>query len=389
MLKSITLENYKTYIKKTKVDFSASQYKFLEKENTKDGILKGALFVGENASGKTTLLQAISLLFELLNGDSSPSFTNLISFYSDKPSFSVDYEFLIQSVPVIYSLEIDRDGITSESLRKDDKVILERRKNQIKYIAFDEERRRTINQEKIASSLPFARKLYFDTRFFDDKILNAWFESIANSVFVDCINQQNAASSTVHEEINYRRYFDKYGTSEVNNILKEIQYDQDLIFATETPKVKNRIRFQSSSKFVSFRKKNTGLYIPEWFESTGNRALMNILPPILHAIKHNSILIINEFSSGLYNDLEKSLIRYFFQKSKKSQLFFTTHSTNILSNSILRPDQEYSIRFDYEKGGSQVNRFSDQSPREAQNIEKMYLNGVFDDVPNYNKNFSA
>lgn len=98
------------------------------------------------------------------------------------------------------------------------------------------------------------------------------------------------------------------------------------------------------------------------------------------------MLIVDEFSSGFHNELEECLVKYFYHYSNNSQLFLVTHSTNILNNSIVRPDQVYSVRFDG-KNGSVIKRFSDEMPREAQNIEKMYLNGVFDGKPYYNKIF--
>ena len=64
------------------------------------------------------------------------------------------------------------------------------------------------------------------------------------------------------------------------------------------------------------------------------------------------------------------------------QLLFVSHSTNLLSNSILRPDQEYSVEFQNENG-SFVKRFSSEQPRSAQNIEKMYVSGVFGGLPEY------
>lgn len=67
----------------------------------------------------------------------------------------------------------------------------------------------------------------------------------------------------------------------------------------------------------------------------------------------------------------------------ESQFIFVSHSTNLLSNSLLRPDQIYSVDFD--KGGSVVKRFSSEKPREAQNIEKMYLGGVFNGIPRYER----
>ena len=70
------------------------------------------------------------------------------------------------------------------------------------------------------------------------------------------------------------------------------------------------------------------------------------------------------------------------EKSRFAQMLFVSHSTNLLSNSILRPDQEYSVEFQSDTGSS-VKRFSSEQPRSAQNIEKMYVSGVFGGLPEY------
>ena len=106
----------------------------------------------------------------------------------------------------------------------------------------------------------------------------------------------------------------------------------------------------------------------------------------MHAVKNDCMVILDEFSSGFHNELEECLIKYFFHYSNNSQMFFTSHSTNILNNTIIRPDQVYSVTFKGMKGTT-LKRFSDEMPREAQNTEKMYLNGVFDGMPRYNKIF--
>ena len=80
--------------------------------------------------------------------------------------------------------------------------------------------------------------------------------------------------------------------------------------------------------------------------------------------------------------LEEILIKYFMRNAKKAQLLVASHSTNILTNRLLRPDQIYTVEFVAGKG-SVINRASKEQPREAQNLEKMYLGGVFGGVPNY------
>ena len=107
-----------------------------------------------------------------------------------------------------------------------------------------------------------------------------------------------------------------------------------------------------------------------------------MLPSFLSVIENGGMLLIDEFSSGFHNELENLMVRYFMEKANEAQMLFVSHSTNLLSNSILRPDQEYSVEFQREEGSS-VKRFSSEQPRSAQNIEKMYVSGVFGGLPEY------
>ena len=133
---------------------------------------------------------------------------------------------------------------------------------------------------------------------------------------------------------------------------------------------------------IFFKRDGINVPIPFPEESLGNQNLLRILPSFLRVIKDSGMLLIDEFSSGFHNDLETLLIRYFMENATNAQMIFVSHSTNILSNSILRPDQEYSVEF-LEGTGSVVKRFSSEQPRSAQNIEKMYVSGVFGGLPNY------
>lgn len=121
--------------------------------------------------------------------------------------------------------------------------------------------------------------------------------------------------------------------------------------------------------------------LPVTMESWGNQTLINIVPLVFDVMKNKGMVIIDEFSSGFHNLLEEKIIKYFMKNSKNAQLFIVSHSTNLLTNMLLRPDQIYTVDFINGKG-SKLNRVSDSKPREAQNLEKMYLSGVFNGIPN-------
>lgn len=382
MLKKITVDNYTTYINKTTFDFRAKNYKFLEKENVgRNKILKGALFIGENASGKTKILEAINLLLQMQLSNTELNYFEFKSFYTNRNDFSIEYEF---DNDIKYNISFIGNDISSEELVISDKQILYRNKQTIKYLNKDNV---LIEQPAIIGRTSLLRQYYFDTHFYGNTILNEWYDYIKRSVYINCYNHQITSSAEIFPNVAINQYLELNGPNVPNSFLRKIGYKQEIIYSKDTPTPSSGgARFSSMNKTISFKKDKTDVFIPIKYESTGNQTLIAILPTILHAVKNECMLIVDEFSSGLHNELEESLIKYFYCNSENSQLFFTTHSTNILDNTIIRPDQVYSIRFDG-KNGSRYKRFSDEPLREAQNTEKMYRSGIFDDIPKYTKSF--
>lgn len=179
-------------------------------------------------------------------------------------------------------------------------------------------------------------------------------------------------------------YLDNGGCEVINNFFDEYNFEQKVEFVHSTSG--GKISFVAGEgedvKAVFFKRKGIEVPIPFFEESLGNQNLLRILPVFLSAINNGGMLLIDEFSSGFHNELESLLVRYFMEKVNHAQMLFVSHSTNLLSNSILRPDQEYSVEFQ-DQNGSTVRRFSSEQPRSAQNIEKMYVSGVFGGLPEY------
>ena len=382
MLKKIKLDNYTTFIKQTDIDFTATNYKFLEKENVgSDKLLKGCLFVGENASGKTNILKSIVFLLDLLFGNAEVDFLSQKSFYTDKPTYKLEFVFMEEAKEINYTIELGSNEIVSEKLLLDKKMVLERLGSTAKFYLKEE---KTFND--ISNKLSFLRRIYFDTNFYGDKVLNKWFDYMKKSVYINCYYRRVLTYSG--ENLLVHEYLNNNTAENINKFLEKINYKQKIEFGTKNIDSNNKFSVKSNDnqKFISFNKKGTDIYVPEMFESTGNKTLIELLPSFLHAVSNECMIIIDEFSSGFHNELEECIIKYFFHYSKNSQLFFTSHSTNILNNTLLRPDQIYSVSFDPQKG-TVLKRFSEEMPRESQNTEKMYLNGVFNGMPRYNKVF--
>jgi len=381
MLTEIVLKDYTTFLEETKFDFKATNYKILEDTNVnKDRILKGSLLVGENASGKTQVLDSIVLLLNLLLDNSEQNYFTKKSFYTKGDKFSLKYTFNVSNSEIKYEVTFNDNSINSEKLYVNNELKLNRL-NKNGQTNFGEEK----DNKDINDDLSLLKLEYYNTKFNNDPILNEWFEFLKNSIYVNCLTGRiKSFNPSKITEQNIFKYAEANDETELNNLLSKFDYNSELVFIKQS--LNHSKQLLSNKNLVCLRKKGTGVSLPISMESTGNQAFMNVLLPINYGVKNNCMVIVDEFSSGLHNELEEALIKYFFNNSINSQIFFTSHSTNLLDTSILRPDQIYSFKLDY-KERTQIKRFSDENPRESQNIEKMYLNGVFDGMPNYNKEF--
>ena len=209
-----------------------------------------------------------------------------------------------------------------------------------------------------------------------------WMEYLKKSIYVNMFDKKIISYGKA--EVSVARYLDKSGCQSINDFFNEYNFEQNIEYdhSSEGGHVKLIVENEDSEKDIFFKRKGIEVPIPFSEESLGNQNLLRILPAFLSVIENDGMLLIDEFSSGFHNELENLLVRYFMEKAKYAQMLFVSHSTNLLSNSILRPDQEYAVEFDRENGSS-VKRFSSEQPRSAQNIEKMYVSGVFGGLPEY------
>ena len=376
MLVKLSMKNFKSFVERTEIDLTATGYEILSKENkTSDNILKGAIFVGGNATGKTNIIRAIRFLLELLVWQTDVNLFEYKSFYSDlKKNMELEYEFKIKDSYIKYLIETDNNTIIKEKLVQDEKEILVRINNNSEYTNKEGKKMQIENVQKNQSAL---RAVYFENRFIDNDILQEWFEFLKDSVYID---QANKFVLCANQEKLTRNYFENNGKEEFNDFLKSINYNQTVDYVSEYKNKAMQFYFQNRKEIIVLRDDmNVGL--PIALESLGNQTLVEVLPQILQAVKKNCMVIIDEFSSAFHNQLEEKIIKYFMEKSNRSQIFIVSHSTNLLTNTLLRPDQIYTV--DYISGkGSKLYRVSDSKPREAQNLEKMYLSGVFNGLPN-------
>ena len=89
MLKYYEVENFRSFKNKTTFSLEKTNYKVLEETNTARGLLKGVLFVGANASGKSGALLPVKLLLDMLFGKAEIPFEMYHCLFSMNPAVSM------------------------------------------------------------------------------------------------------------------------------------------------------------------------------------------------------------------------------------------------------------------------------------------------------------
>ncbi|MBV4420555.1 ATP-binding protein [Clostridium tyrobutyricum] len=376
MLSKIEMENFKSFKKPTTIDFRSTNYRILRDTNvSENGILKGSIFVGANASGKTNIILSLKLLLELLFAEKIINIGLYKCLFSESNNIKLNYEFKIEDNIINYNINYDVENrLMTEDLLLNDKIMLNRIGQSAKSYITDNKVFTDIDKESL-----LLRSIYFNTKFNNYPVLKTWFNYLINSVYLDAFLRRGINPS--HSKLDLVEYLKNSGVDDINNFFKKYNFGQ-LVEYSNTSVGKLISIDTSGDKSIFFKRDEIGEPIPFAMESLGNKNLLNMLPAFFHVIKNGGMLIIDEFSSAFHNDLEELLIRYFMEKSSNSQVFVVSHSTNLLSNTIFRPDQEYAVEF-RGSDGSIINRFSNEKPREAQNIEKMYVSGVFGGKPVY------
>ena len=372
MLKKVKFKNFKMFKDETIIDLHATKSEILRSTNVENGILRGGLFYGGNASGKTTALHAISVLLDMMFKDFKFPNSN-ICFFSKSTTAMFEYTFEIDYNEIVYMFIVNKESeICEERLTVNGEIFLNR-------IA-DKATTSLINHDApkaVDSRILYLRSIKFNNGFEEFPVIKKWVDYLENSIYIDStISKQVTFNPETYSETYLINYLDRYGVSEINEFFKYFSIPFK-INCTKTDFAGQMIIN------VTFTNLKTNCIVPLQLESYGNKLLIQLLPYLLTIKKTSGMLLIDEFGGGLHNKLTELIIKYLFKKTTDNQIFVVTHETNLLKTNIIRPDQIFII--DYDETGSKIAKASDASPRESQNLEKMYLAGVFGGIPLYDE----
>lgn len=374
MLTKMYLTNFLSFSERTEFDFTASKYSILDETNVSDnGILKGALFIGPNASGKSNALEGIAFIIKLIKGE-GVEFERYRCAFAKSSITTIEYEFAFIGSKIEYKIEYNvATKKISEDMLIDSVTVLKRNGTQGELRLGDTV---TVDNQLDGDTL-FLRTASFNTgRFPQDPVLRELMDYLFNSYCVDGYNQG------AHWGKNITKYAEEHGVEKINEYLRNFNYDFIIEYGSESQGEGLKITVGSDRKCVFLKRKSFPVPNAFYNESQGNQVFADMLPNLIAVIENSGMLVFDEFGNSLHNRLSEKIIRFFMKNAKNSQMFITSHHTNLISNAVFRPDQIDLITFKDAKG-SETDRLSQFKPREAQNMEKMYLGGMFEGLPQY------
>lgn len=374
MLAKMYLTNFLSFKERTEIDLTASKYSILGKTNVyKSEILKGALFIGPNASGKSNALKGLSFIIKMIKGE-GVSFNRYRCLFSDNPIITIEYEFIFECKKVEYAIEYNiQTNSISENLKIDEITVLKRTGNTGELRIGQS----ITTDDQVDSETLFLRTASFNTgRFPQEPTLRKLMDFLQNSYIVDEYNWDARVGSTI------TRYAEEFGVEKINKYLTAFKYDFSMEYGSESEGAGLKLTLGADNKMVFLKRKSFPFPNVLINESHGNQVFADLLPHLIRVIENAGMLIVDEFGNSFHNKLAEKIISFFMENAKNSQIFITSHHTNLVSNSVFRPDQINLITF-LNTSGSNVKRLSQFKPREAQNLEKMYLGGMFEGLPIY------
>ena len=119
------------------------------------------------------------------------------------------------------------------------------------------------------------------------------------------------------------------------------------------------------------------------FESFGTLRLLGYATPLLDALEHGKLIVVDEFDTSLHPLLTRFILKILHSpqlSSKGAQMWITTHDTSLLDPHLLRRDQIWFVEKNKQQC-TELYALLEFSPRKNEAIERGYLQGRYGAIP--------
>ena len=407
MLIEFSVTNFRSILERQTLSMAASSYfGELEEANTFDAgagtgtlrLLRSAALYGPNASGKSTLIKALSFMETQVRysqqGRHFGDEIDVVPFKLTDASIGADSTFeiiLIEGdVRYEYGFSCNRQRFTEEWLTAYPKG----RPQKWFHRVFD--------------AAAEADVYKFGTSFLGARLREGWsLQTRQNALFLSTAVQLNneqlkpvfnwfnqklivlGAMHSLSARTTLNELKDPIGKHEILNFMNAADLSLADIEIRPSYAPREGLSGGLTTAFSPLEKpvfihSNTQTGAPvelsESEESQGTLALFAFAGMWMHTMKNEHILVVDELDSSLHPLVVQHLVKRLHHAGTKAQLVFTTHDATLLSQSLFRRDQVWFMEKD-KNNATRLYPLSDFSPRENEAIERGYLNGRYGAIP--------
>lgn len=426
MLSRVRIQNYKC-IKDLTLRFDYAQkkapnghadwpiYPFIESAGMR--LVPCMALYGPNASGKTSVIQAIARLV-LFAQNNHPFFQPLSLFQPyllkqlEPRATRIELEWTDGEHRFCYAAAVASDRITEETLSVNGIRKLSLENDRILF-ATDEGRETVekgvfiqcfdaLTQKQLRPVLPVIARNFPGY----DSEINAAYASISTKInycdrtvppnigvsfLADTFNlptqgeRESAALALISKylqklDVRIRRVEMEKTSKPLDSLPAEV-----LQFLSSFTEDRSSATF-SETEFTTFHLAEDGTEVPFRLrmESLGSQKLFGLLSFLLTALRTGGTAVVDEFDNSLHPALLNEIVKLFQLRDyndKGSQFVFTLHNTELLSSDQLSVSE---VSFVSQSGfeGTKIRRLSDfEKVRNANNFRKRYLMGYYDAIP--------